>query len=1465
MSLVYATSSEGVPFLDTILATQKSGIWAAGERGILLHSDDDGAHWQSRTVGGIEFLGMGETNSGTLILVGRQGLVLRSTSFGSDWARAETGTAVGLYSVACTAPAILAAGDNGAVLRSEDDGRTWKTLPIDESQLLRAVAGSRDGRRLYLAGQSGRIYRSTDTGKSWSTVLSQGKSINRLFSTISGDLVVAVGNGGLVLRSDDAGEHWQQVIPNVTADLASISGTPDGQQIWVSGAGGIVIESNDRGVTWIRRIVPANLTLRGITNSAQGTLVAGGGRECIVRAPKGSAFEHIRGKQYRMNGLLYTKTLGLVAFGPGGIVVSSLDAGKRWQQHNVPTDTELKAAAASGASSIWVVGSHGAIASSSDGSHWTMASGLPDAGLNAVAVSTDGKYVVAAGEKGLIVHSTDGGRTWLQWADSSIGELYAVAISGNSAYFAAAHGTILESDLSVVHVKPRSNGPDFTLRAIVAEPGGARLWAFGDTGTILKLEGGGNKFESVDNEEDNDLVAASCLNNCGQVAAFGENGRVAYLSRSDDSWNFATRTRFDLRSATSAPDGTVFVLGSDFTIFHPAKVGSIWDSGQIGSAYGGVVLPNGTLLAVGDSIWISTDGGEQWRRDANYSNLSGIAANPSGSRIWAVTSGGSVLDSSDSGAHWNVQKLARSNLLQVRPIADKVWAMGDGSTLWWSPVNGGPWSSVSTPNKGTVFDLAGDPEGRELWAACSKGKILHSSDGGKAWDVQSPGTSSTFNAITVLQDRPRIVMATGDGGTIATSHDGGAHWRVSTWTSSNLTSVIEVPRTGQVWTAGSSGTVLISDDRGETWNVANSGTGNDFYSLSYALNEDRIYAFGKYAFQIFTPNWERWSVSRVQVARTLTGLRATIELPRLSTSPSPAFAVRAVRMRELDETSRIEIPVKVIPPAANAHSWELDFDLGNLDPHPGETFDLEACITQNSFVRCVPLPAVTAVPWIDYQKHRTPITIAGVMVSFGIGLTILLFTHPLSILALYRRAYIYEAVGKSGLPGAEFIKLMLSGTLVPFFAFQRRTLDAWALKQLPAFRLRWAEDMQRSGLARDESAYVPLPVELDNELIDTPTAARLLPIVKDEAITEIVGPGGIGKTTLLRQLAAWMLDSRPRVDKLPFPLPVFVEQHKGDLSEYLRKKLKATCSEGITADFTSELLKRGGVVLFFDGFSELEPEFRDKLSKEIQQMSIRSIVISTREVLSFGATTARPLRPKALESKTLLDFVIRLLSNLPPELSSLNTMELQYELGIRISRLLFTESAGAPLTPLLVRLNVERAIDLLRAGRSLDELPGSVGEAYVEYVLQLVRAAGVPDSVLALDLVKVLAKTSLGDRFTPGRFSVQRTLGAVAAGTEEAKLAAIEKLIAAGLLMEETVGLQVLCQFALDPVAEFCAAYAYAEECGFDMKRWGELRDKLKRGDGSATGFRAAVVSVIRAYSAKGLCTEGALQVITDG
>ena len=178
-----------------------------------------------------------------------------------------------------------------------------------------------------------------------------------------------------------------------------------------------------------------------------------------------------------------------------------------------------------------------------------------------------------------------------------------------------------------------------------------------------------------------------------------------------------------------------------------------------------------------------------------------------------------------------------------------------------------------------------------------------------------------------------------------------------------------------------------------------------------------------------------------------------------------------------------------------------------------------------------------------------------------------------------------------------------------------------------------------------------------------------------------------------------------------------------------------------------------------------------------------------------------------------------------------------------------------PLTPLLARLYIDRAIELMRAGRSMEELPTSIAEAHFEFIRLLLRKEPSLDQATALACIKTLGKVTLGERFIPSKLPLAVVLVELKSLVADRGMAVVKTLIAAGVLREEEMGLGKSISFTLDPVAEFCAAYAYAEDLGFDLLAWSRFRDKLFSGSSFPLGFRDALRAVVQSSARKGICT----------
>ena len=95
----------------------------------------------------------------------------------------------------------------------------------------------------------------------------------------------------------------------------------------------------------------------------------------------------------------------------------------------------------------------------------------------------------------------------------------------------------------------------------------------------------------------------------------------------------------------------------------------------------------------------------------------------------------------------------------------------------------------------------------------------------------------------------------------------------------------------------------------------------------------------------------------------------------------------------------------------------------------------------------------------------------------------------------------------------------------------------------------------------------------------------------------------------------------------------------------------------------------------------------------------------------------------------------------------------QLELGRRLAEVAMLDDAELPITPLLVRLYVERALHLLDKGRNLDELPGSIPEIYFDYLRQVnpksVTAEHYLDETQMIRSCCALAKVMLARQVHP--------------------------------------------------------------------------------------------------------------------
>ena len=284
---------------------------AAGERGVILYSDDAGKSWRQAAVPvSVSLTALQFVDSRNGWAVGHQGVVLHTTDGGATWKKQLDGIQAAalvlsdasasfgperdkavadaqrlvddgpdkpfldLYFDSPTSGYVL--GAYNMMFRTVDGGATWQPWQsrVANPKGLHLYGMRGTGNAIYLAGEQGLLLRSTDKGDSFKALPTPYKGSYFGLLSARGGVLLAYGLRGNAFRSTDQGATWSQVATGVQASLAAGTVTSDGAVVLVS-QGGDVLVSRDDGRTFVPQPGTA-LPLAAVAQAGDGTLVVAG-------------------------------------------------------------------------------------------------------------------------------------------------------------------------------------------------------------------------------------------------------------------------------------------------------------------------------------------------------------------------------------------------------------------------------------------------------------------------------------------------------------------------------------------------------------------------------------------------------------------------------------------------------------------------------------------------------------------------------------------------------------------------------------------------------------------------------------------------------------------------------------------------------------------------------------------------------------------------------------------------------------------------------------------------------------------------------------------------------------------------------------------------------------------------------------------------------------------------------------
>jgi photosystem II stability/assembly factor-like uncharacterized protein len=435
----------------------------------------------------------------SLVAVGARGAAVVSDDAGATWQVAPTGVVADLSAVAGSGGVFHAVGVEGTLLRSLDGGRSFAPRPSPVDAGLVAVAA--DGAQIYVLAADGHLLRSRDGGDHFAALAGPGGQgrAGVALAVVQGTLLVATQGG--ILRSDDGGERFTHVplpvpVQQFFVDAAGTVYAIAAQRVVYRSlhtCGSCVdagydllslLRSRDAGQSWEERglggpgtpspgwqpprdpAVPA--TPPGGSLAAPGPFhppelsapwspglgAVGAAGELYVAGPLGLLVSTDGGGHFSSHWLdvpaavLAAPAGAVVVGGRVGTLVRSTDRGRSWRPATrAPLgEPELLAVAVAPSGRAFAVGLDGALAvrAPATGAWRRMPSRVAHR-LNDVATPDD-QHVIAVGDAGTILQSTDGGRSFVPSASGTHASLFAVWAAGPTVLAAGSEGTLLRSD-----------------------------------------------------------------------------------------------------------------------------------------------------------------------------------------------------------------------------------------------------------------------------------------------------------------------------------------------------------------------------------------------------------------------------------------------------------------------------------------------------------------------------------------------------------------------------------------------------------------------------------------------------------------------------------------------------------------------------------------------------------------------------------------------------------------------------------------------------------------------------------------------------------------------------------------------------------------------------------------------------------------------------------------------------------
>jgi len=491
-------------------------------------------------------------------------------------------------------------------------------------------------------------------------------------------------------------------------------------------------------------------------------------------------------------------------------------------------------------------------------------------------------------------------------------------------------------------------------------------------------------------------------------------------------------------------------------------------------------------------------------------------------------------------------------------------------------------------------------------------------------------------------------------------------------------------------------------------------------------------------------------------------------------------------------------------------------------------------------------------PW--YQRLFAEVghhpVIAGVAaVYFGLFFVsvVLLLLYPLALLRISQAA--------ASLSTAPTINKVIGVGEAVFvfglFRYHPRVLDAWVSRHIAPAR----DQFNSTPTAKQREVHVvEVPVELDHQVIPGLRAEDLQHVFNRNRTDVLVwGEGGSGKTSLACQIARWVMSddraTRPCAQRM---LPILIEQDlnlevgkdKAVLIEVIRGQLKELTGDvdAPPQELVRHLLKRKRVLLIADGLSELSPVTQNKLRPLDPEFDANALVVTSRLEEGLDGVIKTVIHPHRIPGNRLSSFMEAYLTRCGKR-ALFDDAEF-FEGCKRLSSMVGERDT----TVLLARLYADQII-AAKERQASEDLPENIPDLMLEYLNRINRKNPQKREDRRVHAAaKTIAWECLRQSFRP----IPAPFDAVVAALGEDAKPTLEYM-ERDLHLVETIGAaRDRIRFALDPLAEYMAAFEVLERYGDDEDAWREFLARADAAQGAPESIKGFLLAVRDCCQAKG-------------